>query len=393
MTKVPLAKHNDMVEAIPSDRSNEPLRTSVLPWGACCSRPIANTHRLQPTENDVAIDAITVANDVAGRLLPPICLGQLAGNPFRSRMRRGTHPQKLATTVLQDQQSVQQPKRDGRDQEQIHRCDAVGVIAQEGLPALRRRSPPPRHVLCNRSLSDIDAELEQFPVYPGRTPKWVCNAHLADQAANVCRYRRPATQRSGFPTPIGSEPSAVPAQQRRRPYDLQSVQHPRSQAIEANKQQPVYAAEGQALRATAAQNVELVPKHEDFGFQRSPRSEQPDQGAPDQSAKIAHRSNYRPIRQCQSLLWVCGRDTPLKILFRQHRSFASFPSMESVCFTPKPDVGSGRSVRRYVPYPDKGVHGQSVLGCQRRNALNVRARHIASGPMTVQPGRLLARSQ
>jgi hypothetical protein len=34
------------------------------------------------------------------------------------------------------------------------------MIAKEGLPALRRRSPPPRHVLCNRSLSNVDAELE-----------------------------------------------------------------------------------------------------------------------------------------------------------------------------------------------------------------------------------------
>src|SRR5215471_15236243 len=155
------------------------------------------------------------------------------------------------------------------------------MIAQEGLPPLRRRSSPPRHVLRNRSLSDIDAELEQFAVYPGRTPERVCDAHLADQAANVCRYRRPATEWPGFPAPIGSEPSAVPAQQRRRPYDLESVQHPRCESIEANKQQSVYAAEGYPLRATAPQNVELMPKHEDFGFQCSTRSEQPDQRVPD----------------------------------------------------------------------------------------------------------------
>ena len=43
-----------------------------------------------------------------------------------------------------------------------------------------------------------------------------------------------------------------------------------------------------------------MPKHKEFGFQRSPRPEQPDQAAPDQSAKIAHRSDYRPIRGCQS---------------------------------------------------------------------------------------------
>src|SRR5262245_24194092 len=112
LMEVPLAKHDNMIKAIPPDRSDQPLRTSVLPWRPRCNRPITDTHRSQPAENDLAIDAVTVTNDAARRPLPPIYLGQLAGNPFCGRMRSDTHPQKLATTVLQDQQSVQQPKRD-----------------------------------------------------------------------------------------------------------------------------------------------------------------------------------------------------------------------------------------------------------------------------------------
>jgi hypothetical protein len=88
MSKVPLAKHNDMVEAIPPDGSYEPFRTPVLPWRPRRDWPISYSHRLQPTENGLAIDAITVANNVARRSLPPARLGQLAGNPFRCWMRR-----------------------------------------------------------------------------------------------------------------------------------------------------------------------------------------------------------------------------------------------------------------------------------------------------------------
>jgi hypothetical protein len=47
-------------------------------------------------------------------------------------------------------------------------------------------------------------------------------------------------------------------------------------------------------------DVELMPEHQDFGFQRSTRPEQADQGAPDQPEKIAHRANYRAIRCRQS---------------------------------------------------------------------------------------------
>ena len=255
---MPLAKHNDMVKAIPPDRSDKPLRTSVLPWRSRRNRPIPNAHRSKTAEKDIAIDAISVANDISRRLLPPVCLCQLPGNPFGARMRGYTQPQKLATTVLQDQQSVQQPKRDRRDQEQIHRCDAVGMIAKEGLPALRRRRPPPRHILCHRGLSDVDAKLEEFAVYPRSAPKRICDTHLANETANVARRRRPATARSGFPAPIGSEACTVPAHQRLRPYNLQSVQDPGSQAVEPNQ-----ATAGRCSRGSLASGICVAERSAD----------------------------------------------------------------------------------------------------------------------------------
>jgi hypothetical protein len=48
-------------------------------------------------------------------------------------------------------------------------------------------------------------------------------------------------------------------------------------------------AEPQSLRGFAPQHVELVSKDKDLGLPRSPRPEQSDQGAADQSAEIAHR--------------------------------------------------------------------------------------------------------
>jgi hypothetical protein len=61
------------------------------------------------------------------------------------------------------------------------------------------------------------------------------------------------------------------------------------------------------LRAVVPEHVELMTKSKVFGFQPSPRAKQLDQGVPDQPAKIAHRWNYRQIRDGQ-LFWVCGRD-------------------------------------------------------------------------------------
>ncbi len=99
----------------------------------------------------------------------------------------------LAAGMLQDQKSIQQPKRDRRDYEQIHRRNAVGVVAQKDLPALRRWPPSPGHVFCYGGLPDIDAKLEQFAVDSRCSPKWVRDAHVANELANVRRCLWPAT--------------------------------------------------------------------------------------------------------------------------------------------------------------------------------------------------------
>jgi hypothetical protein len=70
----------------------------------------------------------------------------------------------------QDEKAKEQPERDSAHHEEVHRDDPIGMIAQEGLPALRRRSPLPRHVFRHARLPDIDTELEELSVDPWRTP-------------------------------------------------------------------------------------------------------------------------------------------------------------------------------------------------------------------------------
>ena len=52
-----------------------------------------------------------------------------------------------------------------------------------------------------------------------------------------------------------------------------------------------------------------MPKHKNFGFQRGARPEQPNQGAPDQPAKIAPSMELSTnSRGTVSCFWFCGRD-------------------------------------------------------------------------------------
>ena len=142
-----------------------------------------------------------------------------------------------------NQQAVEQPKRDCRHDEQIHRRDAVGMIVEKGLPALGRRPSTPGHILGNACLTDIDAELEKLSMDPRRSPQWVCDAHLPDQPAYFERHRWPTATRSRLPAPIRSESGAVPTDNGFRLHNRQRIANLWKQPIETNEYQAVEDAE------------------------------------------------------------------------------------------------------------------------------------------------------
>jgi hypothetical protein len=79
-----------------------------------------------------------------------------------------------------DQQAVEKPERDRRHYEQVHRSDAVGMISDKGVPALRGPPPASCYIFGHTRLPDVDAELEQFAMNAWGTPQGIGKAHIAD---------------------------------------------------------------------------------------------------------------------------------------------------------------------------------------------------------------------
>jgi hypothetical protein len=84
---------------------------------------------------------------------------------FGRRMGGNCQAEQLPTGVLQDQQSMQQPKRHCRHYEQVDRGNAVGTIVKEGLPALRGW-PPLGHVFMTRDRTVRLAEITSLSPLP-----------------------------------------------------------------------------------------------------------------------------------------------------------------------------------------------------------------------------------
>ncbi len=65
-----------------------------------------------------------------------------------------------------DQQAIEQPKRDFRHHEQVHRGKPISMVTKERPPSLRGRNPPPHHIFGHAGLADIDAKLEKLTMDP-----------------------------------------------------------------------------------------------------------------------------------------------------------------------------------------------------------------------------------
>ncbi len=92
VAQVPLAEDDDVVKIVPPARTNQPFRMPILPRRARRNWPITNTHGAKPPSENLAIDPVAIADDVAWVPFPPAGFGELPGNPFGAGVCRHSQP-------------------------------------------------------------------------------------------------------------------------------------------------------------------------------------------------------------------------------------------------------------------------------------------------------------
>ena len=100
------AEYYDVIETFATDRADEPLYMTVLPWRARRDRSVPGAHGLEPSGDDGAVGAISVTNEVSRRLIPGERLGYLPRNPLSCRISGDIGPDKLSALEAQDYEPV-----------------------------------------------------------------------------------------------------------------------------------------------------------------------------------------------------------------------------------------------------------------------------------------------
>jgi hypothetical protein len=237
---VAFIEHDYVIEQIAAARADERFGHATLPRALD-----AGSFGLDPAvpdriNNVVAKVRATIEDQVAGRRVIRKRFAQLLRHPRAGRMTRHVEMQNLAPTVGDNEEAIENSKRQSRHSEEVHpsvmgddkeaientegerwhskevhRCDDFTVILQERLPSLcwLRISGRSSNPSQDGPLRDIEAEYLELAVNPRRAPGPVLGHHAEDKLTQLPAHAFSSRTFAmpGELSPVESEASSMPS--------------------------------------------------------------------------------------------------------------------------------------------------------------------------------------
>jgi hypothetical protein len=132
------------------------------------------------------------------------------------------------------------------------------------LPCIWRRSTELPH----------KAELEQFAINVRCTPKSIVHAHPPDQRPQFRVDLRPTSRGAGFPPPVATKPSAMPAHKGLWPDNHHGLEDRQAPTIKLDEEQPIAVRELDPTAHPVLQHNQLLPQRGILCFKSAPGLEE-----------------------------------------------------------------------------------------------------------------------
>ena len=161
---MPLIENDDMIQAVSADGTDQALNERILPRRARRRDDRFYTQALDPSLHGFTIDAISVSQQIAWCGIKRKGFDDLLGCPLSGGMLGHVEVLDLATVMAENDEHIKHTEGGGRDGEEINGDQIHDMVVKERPPALRWRFSITRHVLRDRGLRDLNAQLEQLTV-------------------------------------------------------------------------------------------------------------------------------------------------------------------------------------------------------------------------------------
>jgi len=189
-SEMPFVEDDDVIEAFPSNRPDDALGEGILPGRSRGNEDLAHPQAFHPPCEHVAVDGVSIAEQVLGRCLFWEALDKLLSGPGGGGVVGDVDVDEFSTVVAKDQESEEQVEGEGRDDEEVDGDNLVDKRPKEGAPRRGGSRREATHVLGNGEPGDLIAEEPEFSLDPAPAPGWVLSGHAADQRAEFKIERR-----------------------------------------------------------------------------------------------------------------------------------------------------------------------------------------------------------
>ena len=223
--QVPIAKRNQVVQALAANRAHEPFDVAVR--RRCSDRGLEHAHAegSQLLIHGRGENAVPVMDQESILVIEREKFAELLDGPFRCRVIGDVGVEDPSGADFHRHKDVQHAEVGGDRGHEIAGHDGLRVVAHEDGPALIAGTAVrlAAEVLSHCSRRHSDAELEaEFVGDPFLPPGRIVAVHGENQRAKIIRQRRAAAP-TRPPSPEISESRTVPTDERFRLDDHQGV--------------------------------------------------------------------------------------------------------------------------------------------------------------------------
>src|SRR4030095_4499839 len=126
--------HNDVIEAFPSNRSDDALSEGILPGRSRGDEDLAHPEAFHPPDEHIAVDRVPVVGQGLRRGPFREALDQLVSGPGGGGAVGDVDLDEFSPGVSKDQEAEEQLEGEGGDDEEVDSDNLADVCLQEGPP-------------------------------------------------------------------------------------------------------------------------------------------------------------------------------------------------------------------------------------------------------------------
>jgi hypothetical protein len=161
-TQVSFVEDKNVVETLAADRADQALGERILPGAVWRREDFLDLHSLHAVAELLAIDLVTVAQEVGRRGVVRERGDDLLGGPAGGGVLGDVEVDDPPAIVGQHDEDEQDAQERGGHGEEIDGDQIADVVREEGPPGLRRVGAPCRHEARHGALGHIDTQLEEL---------------------------------------------------------------------------------------------------------------------------------------------------------------------------------------------------------------------------------------